>query len=203
MLGILKRRLAEERSAKTRQWKEKVISRQNEVITKQREVISGQEEVISELVGVIRAELYRSFHQHHPNATKINQHGTPSTHQGRRNIQQADYSAEQKQIMQIGHEDGDAPPPPPLSEDPAGIKWDEETVQALKFIIRKTVANQAHRDSGLGQQSPNTSPRTGPEPTPTRPQSLSQQHPKEKRPNEDLCAMMQVPGSKRQFRVAA
>ena len=84
------------------------------------------------------------------------------------------------------------------------MKWDEETVQALKFIIRKTIANQAHGDPGPGPQSPNTSPHTGPGPTRITPPPLpQQQHPEKRQPNEDLRTMMQVPGSIRQFRVAA
>ena len=122
MLGILKQRLAEERATQNHQQKEEIISRQNKVISQQREVISGQEEVIEELAGVIRAEIHRSFHQHHPSATGLDQHGPPSTPQTLPNTQQSDYSAEQKRIMEIGNEGKDPPPPPPLGEDPAGMR---------------------------------------------------------------------------------
>ena len=67
--------------------------------------------------------------------------------------------------MEIGNEKKD---PPPLREDPAGVKWDEEAVQALKLVIQRAVTNQApagpHDKTGPASQSlvtvalPNTDP---------------------------------------------
>ena len=51
------------------------------------------------------------------------------------------------------------------------MKWDEETVKALKFIILKTVADQAHGETESAHHVANTKFCAGLEPTPTTSQS--------------------------------